>query len=103
MDDATTPNATPADEAASPSPQPLARQQTFGEQVLDGWLEDTDRAIQALQGLRLYLKEWRQRTGHVPLADFEHVQDILRDANLSAWAQEGWFELRQIVTGQTTR
>ncbi len=69
--------------------------------LLSGWIEDTERTLEALQAWLNKLKSWRDQD-QVSLKEFEEMYAGIRRADLEGWAKMGIDELRTAVTGEQT-
>ena len=69
--------------------------------LLSGWIEDTERALEALQAWLNKLKSWRDQD-QVSLKEFEAAYAVIRRADLEEWAKMGIDKLRAVVAGEQT-
>jgi hypothetical protein len=67
--------------------------------VLSGFIEDTERTIEALESWLNELKQWQYQE-KVSLEAFEGAYAIIRSAGLGEWVKMGIDELRTAVTGE---
>lgn len=67
--------------------------------VLQGFIDDTERTIEALQAWLTKLQGWRYKDKVSP-QEFEEIYTIIRNAGLEDWAKMGIDELRIAVSGK---
>ncbi len=67
--------------------------------VLSGFIEDTERTLEALQSWLNKLKGWQYQE-KVSLKEFEEAYILIRRADLEDWARMGIDALRAAVTGE---
>jgi len=78
---------------SGPAQKPLRNE----SRVLAGFIDDTERAIEALQSWLSKLRSWQHRD-KVSRQEFEEIYAIICTAGLEDWARMGVAELRAAVT-----
>lgn len=78
---------------------PASKRMKNESRVLQGFIDDTERTIEALQAWLTKLQGWQYKDKVSP-QEFEEIYTIIRNAGLEDWAKMGIDELRIAVSGK---
>ncbi len=78
---------------------PASKRMKNESRVLQGFIDDTERTIKALQAWLTQLQSWQYKDKVSP-QEFEEIYTVIRNAGLEDWAKMGIDELRAAVRGK---